>query len=88
MTITPTHIATNKKTGKTILVEYDECAQQYRENLMVALVETCWDIKPIEELSAQGYVAKQSDQSPSRMAGLCPKKPEKPYPTVPMKGLT
>lgn len=47
MPITPTHIATNKKTGERVRVEYDQKTGEYQQNWMVCLSVDGWDIEPI-----------------------------------------
>ena len=44
MSIKPTHVAKNRKTGEVLHVEYDEKSGEYKESPMVALIEKDWDI--------------------------------------------
>ena len=54
MPITPTHIATNKKNGRKVLVEFDNESGKYRESFMVDLIESHWDIQPITPPTGAG----------------------------------
>ena len=47
MFIKPTHTAKNRKTGEVVHVKYDEKSGEYKESLMVALIEKDWDINII-----------------------------------------
>lgn len=51
MPISPTHIATDKRTGEKVLVEYDEKTNEYKENGMICLSdqETRWELVEIIE---------------------------------------
>ena len=44
---TYTHIATNRKTGEVVKVNYNKSTKQYEENFMIALIEKDWVIKPL-----------------------------------------
>ncbi len=53
MSIKPTHVAKNRKTGEVLHVEYDEKSKEYKENVMVALINEDWDISIIGKAQRQ-----------------------------------